>query len=118
MKAVVFYESAADVAALAPVHGPAHRARWQEFVRRGDLLMIGPFADAQEDGAMAIFTNREAAEEFVRGDPFVLAGVVRKWTILDWHEALVPDAPGGTLPLASVVPTPSLALPRALWPGW
>jgi len=80
--------------------------------------MIGPFADAQEDGAMAIFTNREAAEEFVRGDPFVLAGVVRKWTILDWHEALVPDAPGGTLPLASVVPTPSLALPRALWPGW
>ena len=49
---------------------------------------------------------------------FVLAGVVRKWTILDWHEALVPDAPGGTLPLASVVPTPSLALPRALWPGW
>ena len=98
MKAVVFYESAADVAALAPVHGPAHRARWQEFVRRGDLLMIGPFADAQEDGAMAIFTNREAAEEFVRGDPFVLAGVVRKWTILDWHEALVPDAPGGVLP--------------------
>ena len=34
--------------------------------------MIGPFANAQEDGAMGIFTTREAAEEFVRGDPFVL----------------------------------------------
>jgi uncharacterized protein YciI len=98
MKAVVFYESAADLAALAPVHGPAHRARWQEFSRRGDLLMIGPFANAQEDGAMAIFTSREAAKEFVRGDPFVLAGVVRKWTILDWHEALVPDAPAAGEP--------------------
>jgi hypothetical protein len=26
---------------------------------------------------MSIFTAREAAEEFVRGDPFVLHGVVR-----------------------------------------
>jgi uncharacterized protein YciI len=100
MKAVVFYESAADLAVLAPVHGPAHRTRWQEFVRRGELLLIGPFANAQEDGAMAIFTSREAAEEFVRGDPFVLGGVVRKWTILDWHEAVVPDDPAepGVLP--------------------
>jgi len=39
--------------------------------------MIGPFANALEDGAMGIFTTREAAEEFVRGDPFVLHGVVR-----------------------------------------
>jgi uncharacterized protein YciI len=55
--------------------------------------MIGPFANAQEDGAMAIFASREATEEFVRGDPFVLHGVVRKWTTLDWHEALIPDNP-------------------------
>jgi len=93
MKAVVFYESAADVAANAPPHAPAHRARWAEFSRRGELLMIGPFANAQEDGSMAVFTTREAAEEFVRGDPFVVHGVVSKWTILDWNEALVPDTP-------------------------
>ncbi len=93
MKAVVFYESAAGLAALAPAYGPAHRARWAEFAGRGELLLIGPFAHAQEDGAMAVFTTREAAEEFVRGDPFVLHGVVSKWTILDWNEALVPDGP-------------------------
>ena len=93
MKAVVFYESAPDLATLAPAHGPAHRARWAEFAGRGELLMIGPFAHAQEDGAMAVFTTREAAEEFVRGDPFVLHGVISKWTILDWNEALVPDGP-------------------------
>ncbi len=42
---------------------------------------------------MAVFSTREAAEEFVRGDPFVLHGVISKWTILDWNEALVPDQP-------------------------
>ena len=91
MKAVVFYESAPDVAAKAPAYMAEHRTRWAEFSRRGELLMIGPFANALEDGAMGIFTTREAAEEFVRGDPFVLHGVVRNWTIRDWNEALVPD---------------------------
>ena len=93
MKAVVFYESADNVAAKAPPHFPAHRARWKGFADRGELLMIGTFANAQKDGSMAIFTTRAAAEEFVRGDPFVLNGVVRKWTIRDWNEALVPDKP-------------------------
>jgi uncharacterized protein len=91
VKAVVFYESADDVAAKAPAHFPAHHAWWQGFVARGELLMIGPFASPQ-DGAMSIFTTREAAEEFVRGDPFVLHGVVRSWIIREWNEALVPEA--------------------------
>jgi uncharacterized protein YciI len=56
MKAVVFYESAADLAEKAPLHAGPHRARWREFADRGELLMIGPFANALEDGAMGIFT--------------------------------------------------------------
>jgi uncharacterized protein len=68
VKAVVFYESADDAATRARQHFAAHRARWEEFAGRGELLMIGPFASKQE-GAMAIFTTRAAAEEFVRGDP-------------------------------------------------
>ncbi len=50
--------------------------------------MIGTFANPQEDGAMGIFTSREAAEEFARSDPFVLHGVVRRWYIREWNEAL------------------------------
>ncbi len=91
MKAVVFYESADNVAAKAPPHFAAHCARWKEFADRGELLMIGTFANAQEDGSMSIFTTRAAAEEFVRGDPFVLNGVVRNWTIREWKEALIPE---------------------------
>ena len=89
MKAVVFYESADGVAENAPRYVAEHRAAG-EFAARGELLMIGPFANAQEDGAMGIFTTRAAAEEFVRGDPFVMHGVVRNWTIREWNEALVP----------------------------
>ena len=93
MKAVVFYESAPDVAARAPAHMAEHRARWAEFGGRGELLMMRPFANAQEEGSMGIFTTREAAGEFVRGDPFVLHGVVRNWFIRDWIGALVPEPP-------------------------
>ena len=37
---------------------------------------------------MAVFTTREAAEEFARGDPFVFNGVVRDWWIREWLGAL------------------------------
>lgn len=87
-KYVVFYESADDVQSKAPAHFPAHRARWQEFRDGGTLLMIGTFANPQEEGSMGIFTTRDAAEEFVKGDPFVLNGVVRRWHIREWNEAL------------------------------
>jgi uncharacterized protein YciI len=86
--AVVLYESADDVMTKAPPVFPAHKARLDEFVARGTLLMVGTFGDPQAEGSMAIFTSRAAAEEFVAGDPFVLEGVVRAWHIRDWHEAL------------------------------
>jgi uncharacterized protein len=84
---VLFYESAADGLAKAPLHFAAHRARWGEFRADGTLLMIGTFADPRE-GAMAIFTTREAAERFARSDPFVENGVVCRWYIREWNEAI------------------------------
>ncbi len=50
--------------------------------------MIGTFANPQDEGSMAIFTTREAAEAFARSDPFVLKGVVRRWSIREWNEAI------------------------------
>ena len=90
MKAVLFYESADDVASKAPAHFPAHKRRLDEFHARGELIMVGTFANPQDEGSMAIFTTRHAAEEFARGDPLVINGVVRAWTVRDWDEALAP----------------------------
>jgi uncharacterized protein YciI len=87
-KYVLFYESAEDVAGKAPAHFPAHQARLDEFHGRGELLLVGTFANPQEEGSMAVFASRAGAEEFVAGDPFVLNGVVRAWKLLEWHEIL------------------------------
>jgi uncharacterized protein YciI len=88
LKAVVFYESAPDVLSSAPLHFPAHKARADAFEARGELLAIGIFGDPRE-GSMAVFRCREAAEEFVRDDPFVKHGVVARVTIKDWSETLL-----------------------------
>lgn len=89
MKYVLLYETG-DLS-KAPLHQAAHSARGQEFHERGLLVAYGPFANAQEEGAMAVFTSREAAEDFARGDPFVLNGVVRTpWQVREWLEAFLP----------------------------
>jgi uncharacterized protein YciI len=87
-KYVLFYQSAEDLRSKAPAHFAAHMVRVQEFHGRGTLLMVGTFGDPQEEGAMSIFTTRETAEEFAKGDPFVANGVVRSWKVLEWNESL------------------------------
>jgi uncharacterized protein YciI len=88
LKYVLLYQSAPGVTATAPAHYAAHSARAREFHARGSLLMMGTFARIQEDGAMGVFTGREAAEEFATGDPFVVNGVVQAWELRDWNETL------------------------------
>jgi uncharacterized protein YciI len=88
MKCVVFYETAAEGLAKAASNYPAHKARLDEFAQRGELLMVGPWANPAE-GALAVFKTRQAAEEFVKEDPFVLNGVVSGVTLKDWQEILV-----------------------------
>jgi uncharacterized protein YciI len=85
---LLFYETAEDGLAQAAALYPAHKVRLDEFHGRGALLMVGTFADPQHDGSMAIFTTRDAAEEFARGDPFVVNGVVARWRVLEWNEVL------------------------------
>jgi uncharacterized protein len=84
---VLFYESADDVASKAPPVFPAHRARMQAYKAQGELLLVGAFADPQTDGSMAVFATREGAESFATGDPFVVEGVVRSWTVKEWRES-------------------------------
>ena len=90
MKAVVFYESADDVLEKAPLHMDAHVACFTAYHQRGELLMVGTFADPAKDGAMCVFADRSSAEAFVAEDPFVTNGVVKRYTIKDWNEILTP----------------------------
>jgi len=83
LRYVLFYESG-DLSRAAE-NFPAHQARYTEFMRRGELLALGPFTDGS--GSIAVFTTREAAEEFASDDPFVLSGVVSSWQVREWREA-------------------------------
>jgi uncharacterized protein YciI len=88
MKIVSFYEMAPDALSKVAAHFPAHRAQLDEFHNRGVLLAAGPLGNPPE-GAMAIFTSREAAEEFVKDDPFVTSGLVSKWRLVEWNAAFI-----------------------------
>ncbi len=88
MKAVVFYEhntekSMDEFMAVFP----RHEAFEAEFLKSGKVLGTGAFANPRE-GAMAIFVDKEAAEEFVNGDPFVQEGLIANVSIREWDDEL------------------------------
>jgi len=92
---VSLYDVAPDGMAKIPAIYPAHRERLNEFHRRGVLVAAGPLGKPPV-AALGIFTTREAAEEFVAGDPFVMSGAVASWRIVEW-DAVFLDAPPATL---------------------
>jgi uncharacterized protein len=92
MKYVLRYTAVEHFRPLAEANGAAHVTRLREFQDRGVLLLAGTLQEPMNGDALAIFTTREAAEEFVAGDPFVLNGVVSSWQIRPWYEVLQPDA--------------------------
>jgi uncharacterized protein YciI len=87
MKTVVIGESSgATMDAIMAVY-PRHKAVVDKYIAMGEVVGIGPFADR---GNMAIFRTREAAEQFVKEDPFILEGLVKSFTVRDWNDELLP----------------------------
>jgi uncharacterized protein YciI len=89
VKHVLFYDLADGAEALAQEHFPAHSERLTAFHERGLLLLVGTFTDLPM-GAMAVFTSRDAVEEFLADDPFVRHGVVAAPRVREWNEILAP----------------------------
>ena len=86
MKIVVIGESSGDsMDAIMAVY-PRHKAVVDSFINRGEVIGIGPFADR---GNMAIFKTREAAEAFVKQDPFIQEGLVKSFVIRDWDDTML-----------------------------
>ncbi len=83
---VLKYASFEEAKAKAPDAIAAHVRRSKELHEDGSLLMAGAFLD-KNDGplsTMAVTTSREAAEEYVKGDPFFLNGMMSKWYTREW----------------------------------
>lgn len=88
MKGVLFYEHATDktMEEFMEVF-PLHEAFEAEFLKSGKVLGTGAFAIPGE-GAMAIFVDKQSAEDFAAGDPFVQKGLIAKVTIKEWNDEL------------------------------
>lgn len=88
MKAVLIGESSgASMDQIMAVY-PRHKKVAEEFIAKGVVLGIGPFADR---GNMAIFKSRQDAEDFAKADPFILEGLVKSYIIRDWNDSLLPE---------------------------
>ncbi|UPK67930.1 YciI family protein [Chitinophaga filiformis] len=86
MKTVVIGESSgASMETIMSIY-PRHKAVMEKYIESGELIGAGPFADR---GNMAIFRTREAAEQFVQEDPFILEGMVKSVTIRDWMDEML-----------------------------
>jgi uncharacterized protein YciI len=80
------YDSLADAFSKAPEVIAAHQARSKEWHAQGSLLLAGAFRNAPKEplSTMTICTTREAAEEYAKGDPFLLNAMIRSWSIREW----------------------------------
>jgi uncharacterized protein YciI len=86
MKTVVIGEpSGATMEAIMLVY-PRHKIVVDKYKNDGSLIGVGPFSDR---GNMAIFKTRDAAEQFVKEDPFILEGLVKSFAIRDWNDVML-----------------------------
>jgi uncharacterized protein len=91
---VVFFEtkytSLQEARQKASAEMNAHLARSKQFHEQGKLLLSGAFLDnpGEPVSTMGVLTSYEAADEYAKGDPFLLHGMVKSWTIRKWANML------------------------------
>jgi uncharacterized protein YciI len=71
----------------------AHIGHARESIARGELVLGGALANPP-DGAVLLFrgSSSAAAEQFAKGDPYVLNGLVKTWRVREWTTVLGPAA--------------------------
>lgn len=83
------YDVVDDYLARRPAYRDDHLRAAREASDRGELLLAGALGDPP-DQALLIFRTADAsaAEAFATNDPYVRAGLVRKWTVRPWAVAV------------------------------
>ncbi|SRR5216683_4640808 len=84
------FASMEDVRREAPEALQRHLERTRRLHAEGTVLMAGAFLEPKGGAisTMTVLASREAAEEFVRGDPFVELGKVAHHEIREWNNML------------------------------
>jgi uncharacterized protein len=83
--ALFYREVVPDFITKRGAYREEHLGLAREAHARGELLLAGALAEPP-DGALLVFRgeNAGAVEDFVRRDPYVLNGLVKRWEIRPW----------------------------------
>ncbi len=84
------FSSMDDIRREAPEALQRHLERTRRLHAEGAVLMAGAFTEPKGGpiSTMAVLVSREAAEDFVRGDPFVQLGKIAHHEIREWSNML------------------------------
>lgn len=84
------FTSIDEVRAKAPDALAKHLSRSNELHKRDRVLMAGAIRNSPGEPikTMSVFYSRDDAEEFAKGDPFLLIGMVTEWHIVEWANIL------------------------------
>jgi uncharacterized protein YciI len=78
------YEYVADILERRAEHRDAHQARVREWVERGELVIAGAVGDPPHGAFFGFAAEPARVEEYVAGDPYVVAGLVTAHRIEPW----------------------------------
>src|SRR5580704_6650415 len=83
--ALFYREVVPDFVAQRAAYRDEHLGLAREAHSRGELILAGALADPP-DGALLVFRGGDEtpAQEFVRKDPYVRNGLVKRWEIRPW----------------------------------
>ena len=88
----LFYDVVEDFVARRAPFRTEHLRLAGEAHQRRHIVLAGALAEPA--AALIIFhcTDKSAAEDFARRDPYVVNGLVKKWTVRPWN-VVVGQAP-------------------------
>jgi uncharacterized protein len=69
-------------------HRATHLRLAGEYRRRGEFIMGGAVGDPPDRAVLVFHGDRSVAESFAARDPYVQAGLVRRWEVQPW--AVIP----------------------------
>jgi uncharacterized protein YciI len=95
MHFLLFYDVVDDYVEKRAPFREAHLKLARDAYERGEIVLGGALADPA-DGAVLVFRgdSPEAAEAFVKADPYVKNGLVKAWRVRKWTTVIGNDSSG------------------------